>query len=296
MFGYVRADKPEMRIREYEYYRGVYCGLCRSMGKCCGQCSRLTLSYDFAFMALVRMAIVGEKPEFKPRKCIAHPFKKRAMAEISPSLKYCASASVLLSYYKIKDDITDERGGKRFFAKLLKPFFGKMKRRSAKKYKELGDRIEESLLELSKIEKDSECVSLDRPAETFGSLLAVIMSYELEGAEKKIAEKIGYHLGKWIYIIDAADDYEEDVKKSRYNPIARVYGEEGLDGEAAERISVALTCELSEAEKGFDLIEYPTVDMKEIVSNIIYLGMPAVAKETIKKTERKDRCADEGSV
>lgn len=295
MFGYVRADKPEMRIREYEYYRSVYCGLCRSMGKCGGQCSRLTLSYDFAFLALVRMAVAGEKPEFKARRCIAHPIKKRTMAEISPSLEYSASASVLLSYHKIKDDISDERGGKRFLARFLKPFFGGMRRKSAKKYRELSGEIERLLGELSEIEKDEGCVSIDRPAEIFGKLLSRIMSYGLEGSGEKIAEKIGYHVGKWIYIIDAADDYPDDVKRSRYNPIACVYGKDGLDEAEAEGIKTALVHELMEAEKGFDLIEYPTVDMKEVISNIIYLGMPSVAKETIKKTLRKD-IQDEGSV
>ena len=296
MFGYVRADKPEMRIREYEYYRGVYCGLCRSMGKCGGQCSRFTLSYDFAFMALVRMAIANEKPVFKARRCIAHPIRKRPMAEISPSLKYCASASLLLAYYKVKDDVADERGFKRFLSRLSKPVFGGMKRKSAKAYRELGKEIEDSLDALSQIEKDDSCVSLDRPAECFGALLAKIMSHGLEGSEKKIAEKIGNHVGKWIYIIDAADDYLEDVKKSRYNPIAHVYGKDGLDTIDADSIKTALTHELIEAEKAFDLIEYPTADMKEVVSNIIYLGMPAVAKEMIKKTVRKDSNTNEGSV
>ena len=113
MFGYVKAHTPELKVAEYEYYRSVYCGLCRSMGKCTGQCSRLTLSYDFAFLALVRIALSDEKVGFKRRRCVAHPVRKRSMMEPNSVLEYCAYAAALLSYHKLSDDIADEKGLKR---------------------------------------------------------------------------------------------------------------------------------------------------------------------------------------
>jgi len=288
MFGYVRADKPEMRLREYEYYRGVYCGLCRSLGKCGGQCARMTLSYDFAFMALVRMAIEECPPTFKARRCIAHPTKKRPMAETNAVLEFCAAASLLLSYHKIKDDINDEKGRKRIVARVAKPVLGAMKRRPSKKYKELEGEIVKQLSMLSEYEQKSVEPSLDRPAEIFGDLLAEIMSYGLDRNRDKIARKIGKHIGKWIYIIDAIDDYYEDIKRGRFNPIAGAHGKDGLSASARDGLETALTYELMEAEKAFDLIDYPDRDIKEIISNIIYLGMPAVAKNTLAKTERKE--------
>ena len=78
MFGYIKVERDELRVREYEYYKATYCGLCRSMGKCTGQCSRMLLSYDFTFLAGVRMALCGEKPQFKRRRCIAHPLRRRS--------------------------------------------------------------------------------------------------------------------------------------------------------------------------------------------------------------------------
>ena len=75
MYGYVRTHAPELKVREQEYYRAVYCGLCRTMGKCTGQCSRMTLSYDFTYFALVRMALTGSFPAIKARRCLAHPFR-----------------------------------------------------------------------------------------------------------------------------------------------------------------------------------------------------------------------------
>ena len=288
MFGYVRADKPEMRLREYEYYRGVYCGLCRALGKCGGQCARMTLSYDFAFMALVRMAIEESTPTFKARRCAVHPAKKRPMAEINGTLEFCAAASLLLSYHKIKDDISDEKGGKKLRACLVKPFFSMMKRKPSKKYYELEEKLARRLAELSEYEKNSTEPSVDRPAEIFGSLLSDIMAEGLDGGRGKIARKIGKHIGKWIYIIDAIDDYEEDVKRGRFNPIASACGSGGLSENARNGLETALTHKLMEAEKAFDLIDYPDKDVKEIISNIIYLGMPAESKKVLAQTERKE--------
>ena len=112
MFGYIRTDVPELRVRENEYYRAVYCGLCRAQGKCTGQCSRMTLSYDMTFLALLRLAISKETPEIKSGRCLAHPFKKRAYVADCDALSYCAYASALLFYGKTVDDILDEKGRK----------------------------------------------------------------------------------------------------------------------------------------------------------------------------------------
>ena len=288
MFGYVTANKPEMKIREYEYYRGVYCGLCRALGKCGGQCARLTLSYDFAFMALARMAIEGQSPKFQKRRCIAHPLKRRPMAMPDGTLIFCASASLLLAYGKIKDDVKDEKGGKRLAALAASPFASIMKRKSSKKFAALEKTIENSLECLSQYEKSAHEPSVDRPAEIFGELLSEIFSHGLEGTESKLAKKIGFHVGKWIYLTDAIDDYAEDVKKKRFNPLIAVYGEGGLGVGAAESLERALTMELVEAEKAFDLIDYPDPDIKEIICNIIYLGMPQRAKAVLKNAGRKE--------
>ena len=133
MFGYVRTHTPEMKVSEYEYYRAAYCGLCRSMGKCTGQCSRMTLSYDFAFLALVRLALSGEAVEIKRRRCVAHPLRKRAMMERNSELDFCAYAAALLTYHKLADDIADERGAKRALARMTRPMARSMrkKRKSA---------------------------------------------------------------------------------------------------------------------------------------------------------------------
>ena len=130
MFGYIRTDTPELRVRENEYYKAVYCGMCRAQGKCTGQCSRMTLSYDMVFLALLRLAISGENPTIKSGRCIAHPFKKRPYLDFCDSLAYCAYASALLVWGKTSDDISDEKGLKRLKARLTKPLARRMRKKA----------------------------------------------------------------------------------------------------------------------------------------------------------------------
>ena len=132
MYGYLRTHVPELKVRQQEYYRAVYCGLCRTMGQCTGQCSRMTLSYDFTLFALVRMALTGETVTVRSRRCIAHPLRKRPMADPNPTLRLCANTSAILAHHKVKDDLRDERGLKRTAATAVSPFTASMRRRAVK--------------------------------------------------------------------------------------------------------------------------------------------------------------------
>ena len=294
MFGYIRTDTPEMRVRENEYYRAVYCGLCKAQGKCTGQCSRFTLSYDVVFLALLRMAVTGEKPTFKSGNCIAHPFKKRAYAEFCDSLAYCSYAYAILAYGKNIDDLYDEKGGKRLKARLAKPFTAHMRKKALKKnFKELDESVREGLRLLSETEKEK-MASVDVPAERFGEIMSDILSYGLEGTDAKIMKNIGKHLGRWIYIIDAADDLAEDLERKRYNPFACLYGNQPLTPEQRESVAVSLKLELMSAEPAFDLLDFDEIpDIEGIIHNIIYSGMPDVAERVLeingkcRKTNKK---------
>ena len=144
MFGYVRAATAELRLREYDCYRALYCGLCMTMGKCTGQCSRLSLSYDFVFLAAVRMALLGERIQATRIRCLLHPFRRRNAILKSETLAYCAHASALLTYHKLADDLTDERGMKRARAILSRPLFKKAYRKAKKNIPRLTKRLPRS--------------------------------------------------------------------------------------------------------------------------------------------------------
>ena len=153
MYGYVRIHAPELKVRQQEYYRAVYCGLCRTMGKCTGQCSRMTLSYDFTYFALVRMALTGIYPQVKARRCPVHPLRKRPMAETSDDLSFCSCMSAILVHHKIRDDIRDERGLKRTAATAAAPFAGGFRRRAIRRgYAEADRAVSEALQALCEME------------------------------------------------------------------------------------------------------------------------------------------------
>ena len=281
MFGYIRTDTPEMRVRENEYYRAVYCGLCRAQGKCTGQCSRFTLNYDIVFLALLRLAVDGKQVQIKRGRCMAHPFRKRAYVACCEPLEYSAYASAILTHGKIADDINDEKGMKKLNAQLIRPFTSHMRKKALKKYSELDEKVFSGLKRLSEIEKQN-LSSVDIPADAFGDILADILSYGLDGNDEKIMSNIGKHIGRWIYIIDAADDVDEDIKKNRFNAFARLY-EGNIPDEERESIANSLRLELLSAEPAFDLIDYNELyDIEEIIKNIIYRGMPQTAERVLK--------------
>lgn len=275
LFGYVRVNNPELKVREYEFYRGTYCGLCRSMGKCTGQCSRMTLSYDFAFLALLRITLEKHPVAFEQKRCLAHPLKRRNSMNQNPALTYCAGAAALLNYHKILDDLSDERGFKKLRAILIRPFVAHARRKAIKKLDlhTLDASIAEGLAELSRLEQ-SRTLSVDRPAEQFGSILADIMAHGLSNAEARVARAFGMAVGKWIYIADALDDWQDDEKKKRYNPFLDLYGGNLPTPEELQGIKNALKNELFAAEAALDLVEFHIPDIQNIVQNILYLGMP----------------------
>ncbi len=288
MFGYIKTYAPELRVRENEYYRAVYCGLCRAQGKCTGQCSRMTLSYDMVFLALLRMVIDKGDYSVKRGRCLAHPLRKRAYIAYCEPLAYCAYSAAILTYGKTVDDISDERGLKKLKARLAKPFASHMRKKALKDYSELDKRVFDGLRKLSEIEKQK-LASVDVPADAFGEILSDILSFGLDGNNEKIMRNIGRHIGRWIYIADAADDLSEDIKKERFNAFACLYDGE-IPDEEKQSIADSLKLELLAAEPAFDLVDYDYMsDIEGIVKNIIYLGMPKVAEHILGLDEQSNR-------
>ena len=297
MLGYVRTDTPELRLREYERYRALYCGLCRHMGKCTGQCSRMSLSYDFVFLAAVRMSLLGEKLKIEKKRCFVHPFKKRNMVVDSETLRYCADASALLTYHKFRDDLADERGAKKMRARMSMFAFGDGYRRAKRRHPVLDEALRQHLDALSQYEKDPTAPpSADAPAEYFGKLMEAVFSEGLEGADARIAASIGKAIGHWIYLIDAADDYERDKKSGSFNPYVRLFGEEMTD-EHRSTVELAMKKLLSDAECALLLIDqFPDPDVKEILYNIMYLGLPQTAERILKRTSKGESNQHEKSL
>lgn len=286
MFGYVIVDKPSLRIREYDYYRATYCGLCHAMGKCTGCASRLTLSYDTTFFVLVREMLDGTKVEFVKKRCVRHPIKKIETVKINPQLEYSACVGAQLAYGKVVDNINDEKGMKRFVANICKVLFSRMDMKSFDQIPAMAGFISEKLEIISQIEEER-TKSIDTPAEVFGDMMAGLLSYGFEGEKKMIAEKIGKRIGRWIYIVDAFDDYESDRKSGSYNPFVELYDGKDFSDDDLLSISKMLEAELSIAFSAIELLDDDSdKNRSEIIKNILCLGMPASVERICKKKEK----------
>jgi hypothetical protein len=251
----------------------------------------MTLSYDFVFLALVRIVLEGREGDvsFEQRRCFVHPLTKRNVMKRNASLDYAAFAAALLNYHKVADDISDEKGTKKLIAKAVKPFV----KHSAKKalgsgYAELDRWVEEGLARLSSFEAQAN-PSVDEPAELFGEILGEIMAYGLDGIGARIAYSLGKAVGAWIYIADALDDMRDDKEKGRYNPILLLYGGRVPDSEELTGISIALKNRLFEATDALDLMDFESVELKNILTNLLCLGMPERIEKIISGARSREK-------
>ena len=272
MFGYVKPVPDELLVREHEFYKCTYCGICRSMKRHTGFFSNIHLTYDSVFLALLRMVYIPECELCSKRcRCIAHPLKRKNMLADNSAIEYTARAFAVLSYHKLRDDVADERGFKRFSRRLMLPIFNRARRLAA--MPELDAFVKEKLCEISALER-AECESVDAPAALFGEILGRIFSEGLSESDKLVAHECGFHLGKFIYAADAAEDYERDRVSGSYNPYVKIYGGAPLTDENRSTIKCALILECRRIEAALNLIPFGSRrTLEEILKNIIYLGL-----------------------
>ena len=272
MFGYVKPDIKELLVKEHEFYKSTYCGICRSMKKHTGGLSIATITYDSVFLALVRMAYIpdSELGSFM-RRCIVHPMKKRCMLNDNSAIEYTARAFAILSYYKMKDDLSDEGLAKRMLVSATRPILSSAKKRAD--LTELADIVKDRLNKISEIEREGR-PSIDAPAELFGELLGEIFAFGLSGSDRLVTYECGFHLGKFILLADAIEDYDSDLKSGKYNPFVIAYGGAKLTRENKQNVKTALLIECKKLESAINLIPFENkITVENIVRNIIYLGL-----------------------
>ena len=226
MFGYVRIYEDELKIRDFKQFRAYYCGLCRALGSTCSQSSRMGLSYDMVFLAIVLSAIEEKEETFLEKPCIAHPFRKKKSVSVTEALKYSAHMSVILGYLKSLDDWRDDKSIKGLLGLLIYylPF-----RKSKKLYLDKYKLLKEQMDKLSLLEAKN-CSSIDETADCFAKMLEALFTPDFAKKQERELSWLGYNIGRWIYIIDAYDDIEKDFRKKSYNPLlCGVDSEEDLE-------------------------------------------------------------------
>ena len=207
---------------------------------------------------------------------------KRAMAIDDRVLEYCADVSAMLTYHKVLDNIADCRGAKKLAFMAISPVCKGIYKR-ADSVKSLAEKVAELLSEMSVLEK-SERATPDMLADIFGKIMSEIFTWGLDSdAQKRIAAETGFHTGRYIYLADALDDVERDMKSGEFNPFVKQYGEAGLC-DLSEKIKTAVLLELSKLEAAVNLVDFSLCPgYEEIVKNIIYLGMPEKIGSILRK-------------
>lgn len=283
MFGYIRPVKSELLVKEADFYGAVYCGLCRYSGKHLTHASRFLLNYDFTFLAVLRMSLTEDGVSVEKMRC-PYSLKKKPTVCCDRVFSYTASAFGLFSYYKLEDDLLDGKGLSRFGKRLLMPLFRRIKKKSGS-FPEMEDMIRIPIEELHRLEHEH-CDSPDRVADCFGRIMRDIASMDLEGTKKAVAEQCGYHIGRFIYLIDAYDDYQKDAESGNYNPFLEKYGSAQGVLEHAEEIRQTLTDSMNVFSRSYALICGPNLTgLNRIVFNICDLG----SRDAIKRVdERRD--------
>lgn len=273
MFGYVKVNKDELKIREYNLYKSYYCGLCKTLKSEYGYFSRFCLNYDSVFLALLLSSVTKDSYDCKNEICIAHPTKKTPIMKSNKSLSYASTAMMILAILKLEDDIRDEKSIK---ALITCAFLSNAKRKLKKRHNALFSDCREQINKLSILEKNN-CSDIDELSDAFANLLKLLFvpDFITDESEKRILSHIGYMLGRFIYILDAYEDIEKDKKKKAFNPFL-------ISGKTPEKseISDLLTFNLSSMANAYELLDLKI--NKPILDNIIYLGMSGVLDKTIK--------------
>ena len=271
MFGYVRPYREELRVKELDGYQAMYCGLCTTMGDRHGFVARMLLSYDFVFLAML-LAPREERPATCRRRCPARlGLGKKTACAPGEGLSAAADESVILSYWKLRDNVRDNGFLKGLWPRVLSRLLRRGYRRAASAQPAFDGKVRACLEELRRLEEENSS-SLDQTADTFARILqgASIPTGD-EGRDRALGQLL-YHVGRWIYLVDAWDDLEEDRASGGYNPIhARFDG-----GEEGERdyLRTTLRHSLNLARSAQVLLDLGC--WSGTVENILHLGLPAV--------------------
>jgi hypothetical protein len=277
MLGYIVPCKGELKVREFEIYNSYYCAVCKAVRARYGQLPRLMLSFDSAFLAMLLTALEDGEDSISEFRCAVHPWRKKNLYAGGSAVDYAADLLVILGYKHLEDDKHDEHKLRGFFGTLL---YKRAFRRAARRLPEKTVAIGVRLAELALIEKSqgADAPGMDTAAEPFARLMEEVMDGAGEGeSNSRILRSMGYNLGKWIYLIDAADDYSKDMKSGAFNPLKHM-------DISAERLGFTLEMCLAETAKAFELL---TLHRNEaILRNIIYVGLRLKTDEVLARYGR----------
>lgn len=250
-------------MKDYEVYRGYYCGLCKNLQKRYGRIGQMLLNYDMTFLIILLSGLYEPGEEEAQHRCIPHPLQRHRQIQ-NEVTGYAADMNVLLSYQKALDDWRDERSRpKRALAAALYPSYKKLR----VTYRRQAETLEKCIRQLSDAEKKG-LEDLDYVAGLSGKFLGEIFAWKEDMWQQELYT-LGFFLGKFIYLMDAFEDMEKDRKKENYN-IFLIMQEKRPETfqEEAEAILVDM---MSQCSRVFERL--PVLHRSEILRNILYSGV-----------------------
>lgn len=274
MFGYVTINKPELKIKEYETYKGVYCTLCKAMGREYGLLSRFLLSYDGAFYVMYKLGLTNDEIKVSNSRCSFNPCKKCMKITCDNNIYQLACAiTVILAYFKLVDNLHDSNFFKKIILYIIYPYFAYINKKAKKKYPDLFDIVNNGMAEQFALEKESD-ISIDKSAHPTAEILSRLFAYGETDDNKENALQFGYQLGRVVYFLDAFDDYEKDMKENSFNPFKNCDDIVEISTHTINMSIGALTESLK--KHTFD-------NFSAIIENIIYDGLNLQMDRIIKK-------------
>ncbi len=284
MFGYIRPAKERLNAHDEELFQAVYCGLCHELGRKYGFSARFVLNFDFTFLAIL-LSEAGA-PACTSCRCIAHPCKARCVMAHTASLEVAADHSIVLAWWQLRDHIKDHGLLKSLPYRLAALFLRSAYRKASQCVPEFDASVQRHLSDLAAREREH-CASLDQAAEPFAALMADIAAVAPDDLHRRVMAEIFYHLGRWIYLVDAADDLKKDFEAGCYNPLRYRYGltDETLDEKTQQEVALSLDLSVHRMASAYALLERGV--WSNILDSIFYESLYGIGNAVLKGTYHK---------
>ncbi len=284
MFGYIKTDYPNLFVKDTVLYQSAYCGLCKGIGKSCGAKGRLCLNYDLTFLSVLLHNILNIDFDIKKSHCAIHWFKRKPMANVDSLTKRIGALNVILAYYKCSDDVLDEnRGG------IKKAFLKRPYKKALRKEPELDEIVKRNYTRLIELEKKG-CASVDQAADPFGNMMKELVLKLIGEEQNDNLSKLSYGLGKWIYLIDAIDDFDKDKKKGSFNVFVNAYSDVSCKEELVEKnrkeIESVFAYILSDIIASAQALKYNF--NHDLTDNVLYSGLKVQTKKIMENCKCKN--------
>ena len=284
MFGYIRPAKERLNAHDEELFQAVYCGLCHELGRKYGFSARFVLNFDFTFLAIL-LSEAGA-PACTSCRCIAHPCKARCVMAHTASLEVAADHSIVLAWWQLRDHIKDHGLLKSLPYRLAALFLHSAYRKASRYVPEFDASVQRHLSDLAAREREH-CASLDQAAEPFAALMADIAAVAPDELHRRVMAEIFYHLGRWIYLVDAADDLKKDFEAGCYNPLRYRYGltDGTLDEKTQQEVALSLDLSVHRMASAYALLERGV--WSNILDSIFYESLYGIGNAVLKGTYHK---------